>query len=237
MRLLDLCCGAGGAGQGYANAGFEVVGVDIAPQRHYPFEFVQADLLVVLADAEFLDSFDAVHGSPPCQRFSLISAVQGPAHRASLPSYLWRLRRALRDAGKPYVIENVPGAPLINPAILCGTAFGLPLVECWDGVVRQLRRHRLFETNWALAKPPPCKHSYPALGVYGHGPRKKPRSPHVTQGGYQGAAEERRVAMEVPWMTSAEATEAIPPVYTEWVGFQLLKHLERSRSALHNGMT
>ena len=115
-RLLDLFCGAGGAGMGYHRAGFEVVGVDIKPQPRYPFEFHQADALTFVA--EYGDRFDAVHASPPCQRFSDLAKRNGNADE--WPDLIEPLRPILRMIGRPYVIENVEGAPLRDPAMLCG---------------------------------------------------------------------------------------------------------------------
>ena len=130
-RLLDLFCGAGGAAMGYHRAGFEVVGVDIKPQPHFPFEFHQVDALTYT-----LDGFDAYHASPPCQRYSC--AVNLHNNRDSHPDLIDIVRNILLKTGKHYVIENVPGSPLINPTQLCGSAFGL-----------RVRRHRLFEITFA----------------------------------------------------------------------------------------
>src|SRR5665213_3193952 len=130
-RLLDLFSGAGGAAVGYHRAGFEVVGVDIKPQPHYPFEFRQKDALWVL-EGETMEGFDAIHASPPCQAYSKARKLQGLRH----PDLIASVRELLLAISLPYVIENVPGAPLRNPVLLCGEMFGL-------GV----RRERLFETN------------------------------------------------------------------------------------------
>jgi SAM-dependent methyltransferase len=133
MRLLDLFCGAGGAAKGYADAGFEVVGVDIEPQPNYPFEFVRADALTFP-----LDGFDAVHASAPCQAFTVYR--NNSAHvRQDHPNLIPQTRERLIASGLPYVIENVPGAPLIDPIQLCGTSF--PPLE--------VRRHRIFERRSA----------------------------------------------------------------------------------------
>jgi DNA (cytosine-5)-methyltransferase 1 len=156
-RLLDLFCGAGGAGMGYHRAGFDVVGVDIASQKNYPFEFIQGDALAYCA--EHGHEFDAIHASPPCQAHSAMKTMYNAREHLDLVP---QTREALRATGKPYVIENVPGAPLITPFILCGTMFDLG----WEDA--ELRRHRLFESSTFMLTPS-CAHGRrrSTVGVYG----------------------------------------------------------------------
>lgn len=158
--LLDLYCCQGGAGMGYHRAGFRVVGVDTKPQPRYPFEFVQADALAFLE--KHGPYFDAVHASPPCQAFTTLRHL--PTSR-SHPNLIPATRELLDSLGKPYVIENVPGAPLLNPVVLCGTMFDLR-TRCGA----QLRRHRLFETNWLLMCGLVCWHGAHTCTVTGHNP-------------------------------------------------------------------
>lgn len=205
-RLLDLFCGAGGAGVGYHRAGFEVVGVDIAPQKRYPFEFHQADALEFCAahGAEF----DVIHASPPCQAYSR----QTPApYRARHPDLIAAVREVLEATDRPYVIENVEGARrlLKNPIRLCGTTFRLPL---W--------RHRFFEVpSLPLCLVPPCDHSVVPVLVTGTPKRKgyARRDP---------SAALRRRALDTHWMTLKEMDEAIPPAYTEFIGRQLMEAID-----------
>jgi DNA (cytosine-5)-methyltransferase 1 len=156
--LLDLFCCQGGAAMGYHRAGFRVVGVDIKPQPRYPFEFVQADAL------DFLEkhgrSFDAIHASPPCQAFS---TLKGMPNAKEHPNLIPQTRELLIATGKPYVIENVPKAPLVDAVLLCGTMFGLR-TSCGA----ELRRHRLFETNWLLMCGLTCRHGATVCTVTGH---------------------------------------------------------------------
>jgi DNA (cytosine-5)-methyltransferase 1 len=214
-RLLDLFCGAGGAAVGYARAGFEVVGVDLKPQPHYPFEFHQMDALSFPFKT---GDFDAIHASPPCQAHSALRSLWKDAgHLNLIPA----TRAILIASGLDYVIENVPGAPLLDPFTLCGSMFGL------GSNGRQLRRHRLFETNWFAGLVPPCTHSGQPVGVYGHGGGGK-----MTRG-YKGTAPEYREAMGIKWASKAEIAQAIPPAYTEWIGTQLLKHWRGSLRAIY----
>ena len=226
--LLDLFCGAGGAAVGYHRAGFDVVGVDIEPQPHYPFSFELADALDVF-DAEgrgpggsFLAEFDAIHASPPCQAYTLMSQRPNQAAtRAKHPRLIEPLREMLRATGLPYVIENVVGAPLLHPLLLCGSMFGL-------GV----QRHRLFESSHALFRLP-CRHDLlpDLVGVYGSHPdggktwaRKDGHKPL-----YRAASvEEAQRVMGIDWTDDwREIKEAIPPAYTTFIGEQLLEHLAR----------
>lgn len=210
-RLLDLFSGAGGAAVGYHQAGFDVVGVDIAPQPNYPFEHNVADAL------DFpLDGFDAIHASPPCQAYSAL-AVMHP--NADHPQLIDEVRARLIDTRLPFVIENVERAPLqrqpglfgLHGVMLCGTSFGL------GARGMELRRHRLFESNVALSAPP-CRHRLRTIGVYGHGGHTgKPRMAN---------AAEARQALNINWMTRDEMTQAIPPAYTRWIGEQLAAHLK-----------
>jgi DNA (cytosine-5)-methyltransferase 1 len=213
-RLLDLFCGAGGAAMGYARAGFEVVGVDIKPQPHYPFEFHQADALHVLIEMRTLGLFpnvDVIHASPPCQAYSRITAQFGRPD--SHPDLVALVREALIQIGRPWVIENVVGAPLAAPVMLCGTSFGL-------GV----RRHRLFEMSDPPALVPPCQHyGHRAMNVTGNPGGHSRRDPDALFG----KLPDWQRAMGIDWpVTAHECKEAIPPAYTEWIGHQLLAAIE-----------
>lgn len=237
-RLLDLFCGAGGCAMGYHRAGFEVVGVDLHPQPNYPFDdFWEMDALEALRQVvagETLIGFDAIHASPPCQAYSVLRRANPDAE---YPDLIGPTRDLLQATGLPWVIENVPGAPLAYAIELCGSMFGLE-AESGNGEgierkTRQLRRHRLFETNFPIMQPP-CWHRGEALGVYGGGPvgryafengAKKDR--YARRGGYQGTVAEKREAMGIDWMTASELNQAIPPAYTELIGHQLLAHVQR----------
>ncbi len=208
-RLLDLCCGAGGAARGYQRAGFYVVGVDVQPQPRYAGdEFHQADALTFP-----LHGFDAIHASPPCQAFSALARATGKAgaHPNLIPALRARLHAHATAAGVPWVIENVPGAPLRNPLALCGASFGLEVV-----------RHRWFEPNVAMLAPP-CGHvrggtktgQYVAF-------RHSTVQPPGRRVPLRMAESEFRRALGVDWMTTKEAREAIPPAYTEYIGGLLL---------------
>lgn len=224
-RLLDLFCGAGGAAVGYHRAGFDVVGVDITPQPHYPFEVRQGDALAALERALAfremgmratdydLEDFDAIHASPPCQHYSDLSYRNGNA--SDHPDLIPATRRLLRATGLPYVIENVEGAPLRDPVTLCGVRFpDLAVI-----------RHRLFETNWPLTQPlhtphPLCYTRDKRKAHYGAFPEDE-AFVSVNGGGNSSVARARE-AMGIDWMTKDELNEAIPPAYTEFIGRQLL---------------
>jgi len=205
--LLDLFCGAGGAAMGYWRAGFDVVGVDIKPQKHFPFQFVQGDALQPPVD---LRKFSAIHASPPCQAHSSLRWMHNAKqHEDLIPA----TRALLRSSGLPYVIENVLGAPLFAPTCLCGTMFCLGV----EGA--ELRRHRLFESSVLLLSPT-CRHVCErVIGVYGGHGRERRRTVN-TQDFSIGA---RREAMGIDWMTGAELSQAIPPAYTEFIGRQLMR--------------
>jgi DNA (cytosine-5)-methyltransferase 1 len=229
LRLLDLFCGAGGAAMGYSRAGFtEIVGVDIKRQPRYPFTFVQGDALEYLAAHGH--EFDAIHASPPCQKFSAMT--RGRWKDREHPNHIGQTRELCGESGRPWVIENVPGAPLITTQTLqlCGTQFGLQTPEG-----SQLRRHRWFESPFIFALLPPCQHNDgSAIGVYGGGQHPKRRRPATigvwgNSGGYSKrddlhhyGLEARRAAMGIDWMNGPELSEAIPPAYTEFIGRQLL---------------
>ncbi|MGH3499826.1 MAG: DNA cytosine methyltransferase [Nocardioidaceae bacterium] len=220
MRLLDLFSGAGGAAVGYARAGFEVVGVDIAPQPHYPYEFHQGDALASLVAHGH--EYDVIHASPPCQSYLNLGAVNRKlgrtyAHR----DYIAAVRALLEAAGSPWVIENVEGAPLNDPARVCGTGLELPL-----------RRHRLFESNLPLEGVlcAHCRYTEPKYWTSWRPNGERRLSTVVQVYGNAGGREHWPAAMGIDWMTSAEMTEAIPPSYTEFIGAQLMDHLTREEA-------
>lgn len=203
-RLLDLFCCQGGAGEGYRQAGFDVTGVDAAPQPRNPHRFVLADALHYLS--EHGHEYDAIHASPPCQAWTATQRIQNNLH----PDYIGPVRKLLRASGKPYVIENVPGAPLRDPVTLCGAMFGL-----------RLYRHRLFETNWPIVQPQHPAHLAPQVKM---GRKPKPHEMLQPVGNFSGVAEARE-AMGMPWANRDGLREAIPPAYTKHIGLHLQAHL------------
>lgn len=210
-RLLDLYCKAGGASAGYAQAGFDVTGVDIEHQSRYPYRFVQADAL------EYVErhgrEYDVIAASPPCQAFTSLQGRWGREY----PDLIAATRGLLAATGRPYVIENVAGAPLLNPITLCGSMFGLRVI-----------RHRLFECSPAIWFPPaPCSHPRGAVGRRGHlGDRE-----WMTVTGHFSDVKKAGRAMGIDWMTQRELAQAIPPAYTAWIGRQLIGGLEVSDGA------
>ena len=209
---------------GYSRAGFEVVGVDLESQPRYPFEFHQADALQVLEhEAEWIRrGFDAIHASPPCQRFTAMKTMWN--HRGDDHPDLIEPTRALLEAtGLPWVMENVPGAPMTYSVMLCGTMFGLGSVK-HD---RELRRHRWFESSFPMLGPT-CQHRKTALGIYGDHARTSRRHGYRTQLSTADGLEAAREAMQMPWATWDGIKEAIPPAYTECVGGWLMSHIEQA---------
>ncbi len=218
-RILDLFCGAGGAAMGLHRAGFEVVGVDIKPQKNFPFEFHQADAMTYP-----LEGFDAYWASPPCQGYSSLSAM----HKGmEWPLLIEPVRYLLAATGQPYIIENVEGAPLasrpdlfgVMGVMLCGSMFGLRVERGY------LRRHRLFETSFEVAQLQ-CHHVGKAVGVYGHG-------------GHTGKHRmlyraEASLALDIDWMNRDEMCQSIPPAYSKYIGEQLLRALA-DRATKANG--
>ena len=220
MKILDLYCGAGGAGVGYCWAGFDVVGVDIKPQPRYPYQFHLGDALEFLANND-LSSFGAIHASPPCQRFSRASRRWNPEEK--YPDLIAPTRELLLLTKKPYIIENVAGAPLIRPFFLCGTMFELNVI-----------RHRKFETNFPVKKLFHEAHRAPVMRKARDGTdRWVQRTAYQTVAGHGGSGydiklEDWREAMGIYWMKRAELIEAIPPAYTEYIGTELLKFLKNN---------
>jgi DNA (cytosine-5)-methyltransferase 1 len=234
---------------GYSRAGFtEIVGVDNRPQPRYPFTFVLGDALEYVAAHG--REFDAIHASPPCQAFTALKTMWNKREHADLVE---PTRSLLQASGHPWVIENVPGAPLVRGSLmLCGTMFGL---GTHDGRA-ELRRHRYFELSGPAELTPECRHGAMTVGVYGDGNgrdyrrdpivigvygghgrdrrRLKPRSvgvyghaggKSVRDGAQQFSTSERAQAIGIDWMTGNELSQAIPPAYAEFIGRQLIAAL------------
>jgi len=210
---------------GYHRAGFEVVGVDIVKQPNYPFRMSVRDALDVAATY----TVDAIHASPPCQAFT---AYKRTGNVGEYPDLIAETRALLYEIGLPYVIENVDGAPLWEPVVLCGTMFDPPM---------EIQRHRLFETNWPLQDPEwPCRHLLNGKDRYPGG-RSKQRT-GSSRGLVRGTMEigswdipfdDQKAAMGIDWMTLEELSEAVPPAYTEFIGKQLLMHVRPFPSPDH----
>jgi DNA (cytosine-5)-methyltransferase 1 len=213
-RAIDLFCGAGGASMGLHRAGFEVLGVDIKPMPRYPFLFLKADALCARVDE--IAFFDLAWASPPCQRFSVLA---GREDLSNYPDLIVPIREKLIAAGIPYVIENVPGAPIRKDLMLCGSMFGL-----------RSYRHRHFECSFPIAQPEHPKH------VVRVNRRGENRREHWANGGFLTITGDVGTycgpeAMGIDWMSGDEMSEAVPPAYAEYIGRAAIQHLELAKAA------
>lgn len=213
LRLLDLYCCQGGAARGYADAGFEVVGVDVEPQSRYPFEFHQADALEYLA--EHWREFDAVHASPPCHDHSALKSRAGENGTGWLRA---ATRQALTALPLPWVIENVPGAEMRVDVLLCGSMFGL-----------RVYRHRWFELGDPMLPP---KISHPRHRVLTSTKKRRrdwDAGLNISVTGDIGTSI-GGPALDIDWMTGNGLSQAIPPAYTRVIGAHLLDQLGARQS-------
>lgn len=221
MVILDLFCCAGGAAMGYSKAGFEVVGVDICDQPHYPFPFIKMDAFEFLKNAD-LTKFDAIHASPPCQRYTRLKSQSGMSEEewdVLHPDLIPSIREALIRSRKPYIIENVVGSPLKEPIRLRGDQFGL-----------YTQRERLFESNVPLHEPGRKSHrhgtKHPNQGISEDG------FISIAGNGHVSGLNQTQVKLYwgfalggIDWMDIKELSQAIPPVYTEYIGRQLMSYI------------
>lgn len=209
LKMLDIFCGAGGASMGYHHAGFVVSGLDIKHGKRYPFEYFRLDFTTL--DVDMLRGYDFIHASPPCQTFSITKNLRNAQGKSTDKlDLLEPTRKLLQESGVPFIIENVPGAPLIDPVMLCGSAFGL-----------KVRRHRLFESNLKLTGTQ-CNHKAQGrpVGVYGS------MKDEIPNGGKTATTmQEAHEAMGIDWMIWGELVEAIPPAYTKHLGKQVIDQL------------
>jgi DNA (cytosine-5)-methyltransferase 1 len=210
LRLLDLYCCGGGASYGYEQAGFRVTGVDIVEQPRHRGTFFRADAITYLKENHH--NFDVIHASPPCQAYSMAS-MQFRSAGKKYADLIAPTRAALQEIGKPYIIENVPGSPLIDPIELCGAMFGM-----------RTYRHRLFESNMPLVAPPHPKHEAPSA-----------KMGRPTKGGefiqYVGHFPGVKLVQEMTglhWLGQKELAQSIPPQYTRFLGAQVLECLNQN---------
>lgn len=244
MRVLELFACSGGATRGLIAAGNEVIATDInpayldrnpagkdphkdkpaggrdAPVRQ-PWEWVQEN------EGSFSEALDweaalRVYGpyvdwvwaSPPCQTYSVTSGLAGDGYQGLIGP----VRKALLALGKPYVIENVPGARdelAKNPVMLCGCMFyGL-----------RVYRPRLFESSACLRHPPHYKHRQPA-GEMGrpakHGSRVQIAGNNSNSAISRAAMGYCPVSDKIP---GRQLSESIPPAFA----FYIAKEMERAQ--------
>jgi SAM-dependent methyltransferase len=214
LTVLDLCCGAGGAGMGYWLAGYNVVGVDVKPQPHYPFPFIQADAIEYVRT--YGAAYDLRHASWPCQHRAAITKGTNRHLQDRYPDLLAPGREAMLAAGGPYVIETTECRPDVR---LCGTQFGLPIL-----------RHRDFEVHgWTPMAPPHAPHRG---RVRGHRHGKHYDGPYLAAygtGGGKATVPEMQAAMGIWWTdVRRELTEAIPTAYTQFLGEQAAEQIGAS---------
>lgn len=212
--VYDVFCGAGGATKGYKQLGLVVIGIDNKPQPRYC-----GDGFILMDALEFLGRYISggyrealfFHASPPCQAYSE-SAKQWRIGGRVYSDMIGDIRELLKKTGRPYIIENVRNAPLVDPFMLNGAKFGL-----------KVARKRYFETSFEIPFElmPPDK---PAVRM-----GRPVREGDVIQPvGHFSGVEYAKRQMGIDWMVQSELAQAIPPAYTEYIGSKCLYHLGKN---------
>jgi DNA (cytosine-5)-methyltransferase 1 len=207
MRALDLFCGAGGVTKGLQRAGFHVTGIDLRySPRYCGDDFIRTDAIAFL-EQNFLMEFDFIWASPPCQRYTCLRSV---FDSSKYPDLIPDTRKWLVVRDRPFVIENVVGAPLRRDLTLCAAPFGL-----------RSYRYRIFECSFPVKQPDHPKHTVPVNR------RKKNRRGHWDAGGFVTVVGDigsyvGPEAMGIDWMTGNELSQAIPPAYSQYIAEQFL---------------
>ncbi|MFF7234430.1 DNA methylase [Streptomyces sioyaensis] len=218
LTVLDACCCAGGAGMGYYLAGYDVVGIDVTDRPRYPFPFIQGDAVEYVRVHGH--EYDLIHASWPCQHYTALTRGTNRKRRKTYPDLIGPGREAMLATGRPYVIENVPGAPLRPDLTLCGTQFGRPFL-----------RHRVFEIHgWFAMQPQHQRHRDRVRG-YRHGVRHPGGYLAIYgDGGDKASVPEIQAAFRMWWTdVREELTEAIPPAYTHHIGEQATDQIRAAR--------
>jgi len=216
-KLLDLFCCCGGISKGFHNKGWECTGVDIKDGHQYPYEFIQSDVFDLPMD--FFQQFDLIHASPPCQFHIPTNKHRQHNHINLIPKTI----ELLEKAGKPYIIENVPGSPLRKDLVLCGEALGLKVI-----------RHRIFQIKgFTVMQPKHEKHKISVLngtavplysggfcpGFWGNKERRKEFIQNRKEKNlYKFTINDYQNATGIDWVDKKEhLTQMIPPKYAEYI--------------------
>ncbi|MGA5084065.1 SAM-dependent methyltransferase [Streptomyces pseudogriseolus] len=208
LTVLDTYCCQGGASMGYYLAGFDVVGIDRDEQPHYPFAFIQGDAVEYIRAHGH--EYDLIAGSPPCQRYTKAQRIMNREH----PDLVGPTRDAMEATGRPWIIENVEGAPLLDTVTLCGAMFGM-----------RTYRHREFESSLPLGTRLHPRHLAPVAKM--GRPVRDGEFMHIV-GNFTGVDLAREI-MGMPWASREGLREAIPPAYAEFLGRQAAEHILAER--------
>lgn len=216
MKVLDLFCCCGGASMGLSDHGNnKVTGVDITTNHEYPFEFIGGISVFDLHES-FFDEFDLIWASPPCQHYLPLNKWRGNEY----PDLIGPTRKLLKKIGKPYILENVPGAPIKQDLLLCGEMF----------TSLRILRHRIFEFGNGFKKPYKLPHKRHKDTFVENQVKKSHYACVAGHGGnaYSFTLKDWQKAMGIDWITNkVHLAQAIPPTYANYIITNKVEHVIR----------
>jgi DNA (cytosine-5)-methyltransferase 1 len=196
FKILDMFCGIGGSSMGLFqackdnNINASIIGVDIFDMPDYQFKFIKDDIFNYIEYTD-LNSFNFIWASPPCQRYSVCKNIKD---LTMYGDFCVDIHNILESSGIPYVIENVPQAPIRKDLLLCGEMFNMRII-----------RHRIFELGtFKIEQPIHKKH--------------KPKGYYTTVAGHMAGIRKYKEVMEIDWSNNwKQLAEAVPPRYARFI--------------------